>query len=83
MIYSHLFTNLGYGDLKTYKLATYATDIIKHEIIPLKRVIVVKLTKGHIPSAILFILRSNSWPSDQGSQPLRPGFKLVGERDGP
>ena len=61
MIYSEMFTNLGYGDLKTYKLATYATDISKHEIIPLKRVIVVKLTKGHIPSAILFIiLRSNS-----------------------
>lgn len=52
---------LGYGDFKTYKLPTYATERTKHEIMPLKRVIVLKLTKGpmwSVKSAMLFISTS-------------------------
>lgn len=39
------FTYLGYGDFKIYKLPTYATESTKQDIMPLKRVIVLKLTK--------------------------------------
>lgn len=52
------FTYLGYGDFKIYKLPTYATESTKQDIMPLKRVIVLKLTKGpmwSVTSAMLFI----------------------------